>query len=620
MTATSGGTVGVSVDGSTGGSVRVANADGTTTTVDPATGTTSTVRELKPEIRVKVQEALEGRRPWPAAIMDARERLLVVQAQVTAELYPDLAKPYRFDRYADPMLMYGEPADCSPTWLARVGPRFDITTRAQQELRVLAQLAPNEDQRIGYAEAAADWCLLVTHWLNILWFALGINPRFLVPAVWVYTPGDIASGRQSTLPADLARAQWSGPFLPHGSASGEPPCFDPVAAAADPENRYAGYLGCVGQPQFGHSYERFPATRAQSTAFVQQALLADARVSRALVSGGEYAPTVGAVWGSGQEPVLASCYALAYGADAWPANRGEPAMLGAALGDLTLTNPGPWMLHGWFREAGNWRLSKGRALTDKWVIPQSVLRQFGSQGGVKTAGVDAWRWWFIQERRETRLVSAARAHSGLAVGPSPRQEVARLKAIATDVAGLDLVTVARDAFLAWAENHIRYFETMGASTETWVALRAQYDTAKRQAVESWVNVSRAISESANALLQIVGTIASLVLQIAGIVIAPLLKFVAKKGTGPGMVPITNSGPAYPQPFLLRSMMAIDCNLSGESQGAAEMLRRNETLYFPGVRPGAGGEGATAADWLSSTWALAALGAAAGVGAAALLRR
>ena len=54
MTATSGGTVCVSVDGSTGGSVRVANADGTTTTVDPATGTTSTVRELKAEIRVKV--------------------------------------------------------------------------------------------------------------------------------------------------------------------------------------------------------------------------------------------------------------------------------------------------------------------------------------------------------------------------------------------------------------------------------------------------------------------------------------------------------------------------------------------------------------------------------------
>lgn len=626
-----GGAVRVTVDGASGdGVVRVAHADGTTTTTDTRSGVTSTMRTIKPEVGVRIQESLEGRRRYDETIRDAQERLMVVQAQVTQELYPANARPYRFDRYADPMLMYGDPAVCTPTWLARVGPRFDITRRAQQELALLVRLAPSDEQRVAYPAAAADWCTLVCHWFNLLWFALGINPRFLMPQVMVFSrfdSRDPGAYRFSGASADLGQAQWMGPQLVRGSASRNPPCFDEAAALAEPTNPDAGFAGCVGQRQPTRTLEQyasvFASGAAQSRAFMTQARLHDRAFTPPWF---ELSPTLGATWfvpgstGDMRTPTLAPSYALAHAIDAWPANRGEPAFMGAALGDLTLTNPGGFMLHGWFTEAGNWRLNKGRKVTAKWVMPESVFRHFGSQAAVKRAGIDAWRWWFIEARAESRLVLPARASEGpAALGSSPRQEVARLKALAQDVSRFDLVAMARDAFLFWAENHIRWFQSMGDETETWVALRAQFDAARRAAVQSWIDVSRAISESANALLQIVGTIASLILQIAGIVVAPLLKWVAKKGTGPGMIPLTSSGPAYPQPFLLRSLEHVDCNLSGEAQGAGEMLRRNETLYFPGVRPGAGGEGegATAGDWLKNPWVLAGAGAAAGVGVMAL---
>lgn len=625
----SGGAVGVTVDGETGdGVVRVAHADGTTTTTDTRTGVTSTMRTLKPEVGVKIQESLEGRRRYDETIRDAQERLAVVQAQVTQELYPANARPYRFDRYADPMLMYGDPAVCTPTWLARVGPRFDITRRAQQELALLVRLAPSDEQRVAYPAAAADWCTLVCHWFNLLWFALGINPRFLMPQVMVFsrlTLSDPSAYRWSSAPADLGTPQWMGGSLVRGTASGNPPCFDPALAAANPEDPEAGYANCLGQHAVVRTAEQaraiLPAGAAQSDVFMGVVR----RVSPVFAEAQPgYSPAMGAQWYVprsqfvGNTGTVAPAYSLAHAIDAWPANRGEPALLGAALGDMTLTNPGGFMLHGWFTEAGNWRLSEGRKVSSKWVMPESVFRHFGSQAAVKRAGIDAWRWWFTEARAESRLILPARASEGpAALGSSPRQEVARLKALAQDVSRFDLVAMARDAFLFWAENHIRWFQSMGDETETWVALRAQFDAARRAAVQSWIDVSQAISESAGALLQLIGTIASLVMQIAGIVLVPLLKFVAKKGTGPGMIPIMSSGPAYPQPFLLRSLEHVDCNLSGEAQGSGEMLRRTETLYFPGVRPGAGGEGATAGDWLRNPWVLAGAGAAAGVGVMAL---
>jgi hypothetical protein len=613
--------------------VRVVNADGTTTTTDPKTGTTATMARMKTEVAVRLQESMAGRRRFDLVIQDARERLLDVQDQVTRELYPtDIARPYRFDSYADPMLMYGEPATCTKEWLARVGPRFDITRRAQQELTALAALAPTDEQRVAYPHASADWCVLVTHWLNILWFALGINPRFLLPQVGVYsrmTLSDPSAIRYSTDPADLQRAQWMGGQLVRGTASGFPPCYDAAAAAAAPDDPEAGFAGCVGQRQPMRTFEQyhrvFGTAAAQDAAFIAQVRRTAPTFSAARQA---TSPTLGAQWYTprssfvGNTPTVVSSYSLALAIDAAPANRGEPGYVGAALADLTLTNPGGLMLHGWFGagSAGNWRLLKGRKVTDKWVLPQSVFQRFGAVRGVQSAGLDAWRWWFEAERHESRLILPARAFEGGAGwGASPRQEVARLKAIAQDTSRLNLVELARDSFLFWAENHIRWFESMGEVTTTWAELRAQYDRARAEARQSMVEMSQAFASSANALLELIGTVAGLIIQIAGIVVAPLLKWAAKKGTGPGMIPVTSSGPAYPQPFLIRSLEHVECNLSGESQGANEMLRRNETLYFPGVRPGAGGEGATAVDWLRNPWVLAGVGAAAGVGAMALTR-